>query len=108
MRIKLTHRAGEMIAMRENCHYEQKKNEDFQIFADSLKKKWMGIYFKEDKSKLSELVKILADKKEAVIYIFGWGKNEYKNEYPEYPNIRVEDIPEPILEVYKELNKLVS
>ncbi len=41
----------------------------------------------------------------AVLYVFGWGKNEYKNECST-KNIRVEDIPEPILEVYKEINRL--
>jgi hypothetical protein len=39
------------------------------------------------------------------LYIFSWGKNEYKGEYSSQ-NIRVEDIPEPIIEVYKELNRL--
>ena len=39
------------------------------------------------------------------LYIFGWGKNEYRNEYGS-DLIRVEDIPEPILEVYKEINRI--
>ena len=44
--------------------------------------------------------------RKVVLYIFSWGKNEYKNEFVEYKNIRVEDIPEPIIDVYKEINRL--
>ena len=57
--------------------------------------------------KLNELVKKLSKLKEKVVlYIFSWGKNEYKNEFTEYKNIKVEDIPEPIIDVYKEVNRL--
>ena len=107
-KIKLTHKTGQMIALREGALFEQGKNEYWQIFADGPKKLWVGIYFKEDKSKLQDLVDVLSGKDKAVIYIFGWGKNEYKNAYPEHQNIRLEDIPEPILEVYKELNQSIS
>ena len=56
------------------------------------------------------LAKELIDKVETkntpvALYIFSWGKNEYKGEYSSI-NIRVEDIPEPIIDVYKEVNRL--
>lgn len=104
-KIKITYQAGEMIAIRENTLNELDKNDWWQIFESDNKK--TAIYFKEDKSKLPELVKILEkeDKSTTVLYIFGWGKNEYKNEYST-KNIKVEDIPEPIIEVYKEINRI--
>lgn len=103
-KIKITYQAGEMIAIRENTLNESDKNDWWQIFENEEKK--TAIYFKEDKSKLSELVKILEkENKPTVLYIFGWGKNEYKNEYST-ENIKVEDIPEPIIEVYKEINRI--
>lgn len=103
-KIKITYQAGEMIAIRENTLNESDKNEWWQIFENEEKK--TAIYFKEDKRKLSELVKILEkENKPTVLYIFGWGKNEYKNEYST-KNIKVEDIPEPIIEVYKEINRI--
>lgn len=103
-RVKLTYQTGEMIGLRENTLNEVEKNEYWQIF-EGLGK-ITAIYFKEDKSKLSKLVELL-NKKDmpTALYIFSWGKNEYKSEYNSM-NIRVEDIPEPILEVYKEINKL--
>ncbi|MBU0477033.1 site-specific DNA-methyltransferase [bacterium] len=104
-KIKLTYQAGEMIALRENTFEEVEKNEWWQIFKDRTK--YTAIYFKEDKSKLKELIKKLGKLKENVtLYIFSWGKNEYNNEFTDYKNIKVEDIPEPIIEVYKEVNRL--
>ena len=103
-KIKITYQAGEMIAIRENTLNESDKNDWWQIFENDNKK--TAIYFKEDKSKLPELVKNLEkEDKPTVLYIFGWGKNEYKNEYST-KNIKVEDIPEPIIEVYKEINRI--
>lgn len=103
-KIKLTYQAGEMIALRENTLNEVEKNEWWQIF-EGLNRN-TAIYFKEDKEKLQLLVdKLEKNKKPCALYIFSWGKNEYKSEYSS-KNIRVEDIPEPILEVYKEINRL--
>lgn len=103
-KIRVTYEVGEMIAVRENTLNEAEKNEWWQIFEG--KEKITAIYFKEDKLKLAELVEKM-DKKNTpvVLYIFSWGKNEYRGEYSS-ANIRVKDIPEPILEVYKEINRL--
>ncbi len=103
-KVKLTHQAGEMIALREDTLNEVEKSDWWQIFEG--RGKTTAIYFKEDKEKLQELIELLEKKKQpATVYIFSWGKNEYKSEYSS-ANIRVEDIPEPILEVYKEINRL--
>ncbi len=103
-KIKVTYQAGEMIAVREDTLNEIEKNDWWQIFEGNGKV--TAIYFKEDKTKLKELIVLLEKKKlPTVLYIFGWGKNEYRNEYST-KNIKVEDIPEPILEVYKEINRL--
>ena len=103
-KIRVTYEAGEMIAVREDTLNEVEKNEWWQIFEG--KGRITSIYFKEDKSKLGELIDKLEKKNTPVaLYIFSWGKNEYKGEYSSQ-NIRVEDIPEPILEVYKEINRL--
>jgi len=103
-KIRVTYQAGEMIAVREDTPDEIEKNEWWQIFEG--KGKMTAIYFKEDKSRLGELISKLEKRDMPVaLYIFSWGKNEYKGEYSS-ANIRVEDIPEPILEVYKEINRL--
>lgn len=103
-RLSLTYQAGEMIALRESTFDETEKSEWWQIFSSETKT--VAIYFQEDKKKLRELVKKLSDQEQVVLYVFSWSKNEYTNEFAEYANIRVEDIPEPIIEVYKEINRL--
>ena len=103
-KIKVTYRAGEMIAMREDTLNEVQKNDWWQIFEGNGK--LTAIYFKEDKAKLREFIELLEKKNIPTnLYVFGWGKNEYKNDYST-KIIRVEDIPEPILEVYKEINRI--
>ncbi len=103
-KIRITYEAGEMIAVREGSLNEVEKNDWWQIFEGNGR--LTAIYFKEDKAKLSELIIRLENKNLPIaLYIFSWGKNEYKGEYSS-ANIRVEDIPEPIIEVYKELNRL--
>jgi adenine-specific DNA-methyltransferase len=103
-KVKVTYQAGEMIGVREDTLNEVEKNDWWQIFEG--RGRMTAIYFKEDKAKLAELIAKLEKKGTPVaLYIFSWGKNEYKGEYSS-ANIRVEDIPEPILEVYKELNRL--
>lgn len=104
LKIKITYQAGEMIAIREDTLNEVEKNSWWQIFESN--ERITAVYFKENKEKIDELIKILENKNlPTILYIFGWGKNEYKNEYS-IGNIQVEDIPEPILEVYKEINRL--
>jgi adenine-specific DNA-methyltransferase len=103
-KIRVTYQAGEMIAVKENTLDEAEKNEWWQIFEGNGKT--TAIYFKEDKAKLAELIEKLEKKNiPTALYIFSWGKNEYKGEYSTQ-HIRVEDIPEPIIEVYKELNRM--
>ena len=103
-KIRVAYQAGEMIAVREDTLSEVEKNEWWQIFEGEAQ--LTAIYFKEDKSKLAELTEKLEKKGLPVaLYIFSWAKSEYKGEYSS-ASVRIEDIPEPILEVYKELNRL--
>ncbi|RLG10366.1 hypothetical protein DRN73_07950, partial [Candidatus Pacearchaeota archaeon] len=104
-KIKLTYKAGEMIAIKEETFEEIEKDNWWQIFSNG--DKLTAIYFKEDKSKLQKLIeKLDKTNKKINLYIFSWGKNEYANEFGEYKNIKVKDIPEPLIDVYKEVSRL--
>ena len=109
-RYELTTKAGQMIALKENVFEEIALNDYFQIFESKDKKtrskKRVGIYFREEKIKFSELVEQLEGFKSA-LYIFSYGKVD-KHAYSYYQGIRIEDIPEPILDVYKQINFLVG
>ena len=103
-RLEFTHEAGHVIALKENTFTETEKNDWYQIFTDD-NEKYVGLYFREDLEKLEELEKKILDKKEVKLYIFSHsGNNDFRSDYEEYDNVFVEDIPEPILRVYKGLN----
>ena len=103
-RLEFTHEAGHVIALKENTFTELEKNNWYQIFTNEIEK-YVGIYFRENLKKLEELEKKILEKREVKLYIFSHGStDDWKNDYAEYENVSVEDIPEPILRVYKNLN----
>ena len=103
-KLKFTHEAGHVIALKENSFIEVEKNSWYQIFTDG-KDKFVGIYFREDLKKISEMESKILDKKNVKLYIFSHsGTREWNSDYADYDNVVVEDIPEPILKVYKSLN----
>jgi adenine-specific DNA-methyltransferase len=99
-RISLTHKAGAMLAVKENCFELTELNDYWQIFENN--EKTLAIYFKESKAKINELIDKIGSNK-CVLYIFGWGKNEFAEEFGK-ENIEVKDIPEPIVKIYKQIN----
>ena len=103
-RLAFTHEAGHVIALKENAFKELEKNKWYQVFTDG-KDTFVGIYFRENLEKLGELEQKILNKKEVKLYIFSHsGSSDWVGEYDEYDNVSVEDIPEPILKVYRSLN----
>lgn len=102
-KLEFTYEAGQMIALKEDAFKEVVKNKFYQIFTDE-KDKFVGIYFRENLDKLSEMEKKILDKKDVKLYLFSYGVNDFKKDYSEYKNVAVKDIPEPILKIYKSLN----
>jgi adenine-specific DNA-methyltransferase len=101
-KLELTQKVGCMLALKENTFEETMKSGFYQTFEGE--KQVTGIYFREDKGELSEYIEqITQTEKQVKIYIFSWMKGEYKNSFSEYKNLTCEDIPEPILEVYKSI-----
>ncbi len=101
-KIKLTYQVGCVLALKENTFNEVKKAEYYQIFSSF--EQLTAIYFSENKADLSELVEFLATQDKCCkLYVFSWTKGEYKHEFSDYSNIIAEDIPEPILDVYKSI-----
>ena len=109
-KLAFTLEAGWVIAMKENTFNEIEKNDSYQIFEgvenvkSKTKNKTVAIYFKENLDKLKELESKIIKKENVRLYIFSHYTNEFVSEYAEYKNIKVCDIPEPILKVYKGFN----
>lgn len=103
-REELTKKAGNMIAIKENTHTMLEFNEHYQIFQNETTSKQTAIYFTEDLSHFDELIeKVKAHK--IKLYIFSFGKIDKSSYKYLGKNFEIEDIPEPIIEIYKEINK---
>jgi len=106
-RHELTEKAGQMIAIKENTFEEVEINEWYQIFENKDKTKKTAIYFRENTDKFEELVKKVKSTK-TVLYVFSYGRIDKKTFKYLEKNITIEDIPEPILEIYKEINQTLK
>lgn len=102
-RLELTEKAGWMIAIKENTFEEIEANEWYQIFENKDKSRKTVIYFREDEKKIQELINKIG-KTKTNLYIFSYGKINKQDFSYVGKNIFIEDIPEPILEIYKEIN----
>lgn len=102
-RHELTEKAGQMIAIKENTFEEIEMNEWYQIFEKKDKSKKTAIYFRENMDEFENLVKKIG-KTKTVLYVFSYSRIDKKIFNYLGKNIVLEDIPEPILEIYKEIN----
>lgn len=106
-KLELTYNAWELLAIKEWIYNERLKTEYGQVFENMHD--IVAVYFKESTRDLApmaeELGKIQAEKWGKVIwYIYG---NPYGLEaFPMIANLELKDIPDPILKVYREINKV--
>src|SRR3990167_8506392 len=103
-RLDLTRRANLLLALKENTFTPVESADRYEVF--SSPNRITGIYFTEDKVQLDEMLKSLKTKakgKTVVVYIFSWEKGSYKAGFEDYPDFHFEDIPEPILDVYRSI-----
>ncbi|MDD5770588.1 MAG: DNA methyltransferase, partial [Candidatus Gracilibacteria bacterium] len=106
-KLELTYNAGELLAIKEGIYNELEKNSYGQIFENRTD--IVAVYFKETATNIDEmeekLIKIQKQKGGKVIwYIYG---NPYKKEtFKKIKNLELKDIPDPILKVYREINKV--
>ena len=103
-REELTKKAGNMIAIKENTHCMIEICEHYQIFINEATKKQTAIYFTEDLSCFDELIE-KTKSHFTKLYIFSFGKIDKSSYKYLGKNFSIEDIPEPIIEIYKEINK---
>ena len=106
-RHELTEKAGQMIAIKENTFEEVEICEWYQIFENKDKTKKTAIYFRENTNKFEELIRKVKNEK-TVLYVFSYGVLDKKLFKYLSKNIVIEDIPEPILDIYKEINQTLK
>ena len=84
-----------------NKKNNEENNEDSLNVENKIIKKTVAIYFKENLDRLEELEEKILDKENVRLYIYSNDIGEFEDDYKEYKNITVCDIPEPILRVYR-------
>ena len=105
-KIELAHNAGGMLAIAENTFEPVEKTDCWQIFESE--KRYTAIYFREEFGKFDNFVeRVKKLKKQVSVYIFSWEKEMGFEEFENYKHIAVKTIPQPILEIYKQIYNLV-
>ena len=106
-RIELAHNASELLAIAENTLELVKQNKYYQLFENGNKNRYTTIYFREELDKFEEFVEMVEKlNKKTVIYVFSWGNEEFSDDFSHIKDTKVKTIPQPILEIYKNIYNL--
>jgi len=101
-KIELAHHAGELLAIAENTLYQIAANDFYQFFGNG--NKVTAVYFREELFEFNQFVKEVKDLGNPVsVYIFSWGDNEFDETFSTMRNVSVKPIPQPILDIYKNI-----
>jgi adenine-specific DNA-methyltransferase len=105
-KIQLAYHAGEMLSIAENTLNMVEKNEYWQLFEGSGR--CTAVYFREEYDNLDDFV-LMVQKlaKPTSVYIFSWEDDPYMVDFEDYGNVTVKTIPQPILEIYKQIYNLL-
>lgn len=104
-RTQLAHHAGEMLAIAENTLELIEKTDYWQFFEN--KNQITAVYFREEQDKLDDFVnKVMTSKKPVTVYMFSWDEKVDLIEFEDVANVKLKTIPQPILEIYKEIYNL--
>lgn len=105
-KIELAHNAGELLAIAENTFELVKQDKYMQIFENE--NQYTAVYFKEEMDKLDDFVKEVKKlKKDVSIYIFSWEDEGMFDDFEGLNHIRIKTIPQPIIEIYKQIYNLI-
>jgi adenine-specific DNA-methyltransferase len=105
-KIELAHNAGGMLAIAENTFDHVEQNKYWQIFKNP--KQYTAVYFREELDKFEDFVeKVKKLNMSVVVYIFSWEIEFEFNEFEDNKNIAIKTIPQPILEIYKQIYNIV-
>lgn len=104
----LAHKAGYLLAIAENTLDEVEATSYYQFFENS--EKTTAIYFKEELDEMEAfLEKVEALSKPVSLYLFSWGnQSDYEGMFDHVPDITIKTIPQPILEIYKNIYNIVA
>lgn len=106
-KLELTYNAWELLAIKEWIYNELEKNDYWQIFESN--KDIVAIYFKESSRKIEEMKNRLIEIQKQKNWKVKWYiyNNPFeKTMFSDIKKLELKDIPDPILKVYREINKV--
>jgi hypothetical protein len=105
-KIQLAHHAGEMLAIAENTLNLVKKNDYWQLFENE--NRITAVYFREEQNEIDDFIKeVLKLKKPVTVYMFSWEEKIDIYDFEDNRNISLKTIPQPILEIYKQIYNII-
>jgi len=104
----LAHKAGYLLAIAENTLDEIEATQFFQFFENP--EKVTAVYFKEEMDEMNTfLQKVEEVQKPISLYLFSWGNSsDFEGLFDHIPNLTIKTIPQPILEIYKNIYNIIS
>ena len=102
LKIDLTRNCTEMLCLKENVFNLYKESEDYRIYKQN--DKYMAVFYDFESPSLEELKDIMNKLEgEKILYCFTLDTELNRNNFRGWKNIRLEPIPQKILEVYKRI-----
>ena len=107
VKFDLTNKCTEMLCVKDNIFNLIKEEKNYKIFSSNDKKRFLCIYYNFMKDETDVFMKELKNiKEEKNIYMFSETKEVDLEIFKDIKNYNIEAIPEPILEIYRELVKI--
>ena len=107
VRLDLTKKCVEMLCVKENIFNAKIEEQDYKIFSSNKKDKFLCIYFNLfDKSFEDFLKKIKKLNGEKTVYVFSLDNEINKNLFSGIDNLKIEAIPQEIMDVYDKIVKM--
>jgi len=103
-RLDLAKNAGDLLAISEGTLEMLESTDHFVIYKDEASSRYTGIYFREELNQF-ELFRDKVDELsgETCVYLFSWGtESDFADEF-ENKTVVVKPIPQPILEIYRQI-----
>jgi adenine-specific DNA-methyltransferase len=102
LKIDLTKNCTEMLCLKENVFNLFKESEDYKIYKQN--NKYMAVFYDFESPSLEELKDIMNKLEgEKILYCFTLDTELNRNNFRGWKNIKLEPIPQKILEVYKRI-----
>lgn len=107
VKIDLTLRCTEMLCVKENIFNLETEADDYKIFSSNKKNEFLCVYYNFIEDTFDDFLKELKKLKgKKHIYMFSLENEIDKSLFPGIKNIKIEAIPQNILDVYKQLVKM--